>query len=47
MAPDKFSAVWVSHTSISDFLQCPYAYYLKHVYKDPKTGHKMKIMSPP
>lgn len=44
---DKFSAVWVSHTSISDFLQCPRAYYLKHVYKDPVTNHKIKLMSPP
>lgn len=47
MAKDKFSAVWVSHTSINDFTQCPRSYYLKNVYKDPKTGHKMKIMSPP
>jgi len=47
MAPDKYSAVWVSHTSISDFLACPRAYYLKHIYRDPKTGHKIKIMSPP
>lgn len=44
--PDKFSAVWVSHTSISDFLKCPRAYYLKNVYKDPKTNKKMQIMSP-
>lgn len=43
---DKFTAVWVSHTSISDFLDCPRAYYLKHIYKDPKTGHKIKIMTP-
>ncbi|MFW5704164.1 MAG: RecB family exonuclease [Patescibacteria group bacterium] len=47
MPADKFSAVWVSHTSINDFLTCPRSYYLKNVYKDPKTGHKMKIMSPP
>lgn len=47
MAGDKFSAVWVSHTSINDFLTCPRAYYLKNVYKDPKTGHKIKLMSPP
>lgn len=47
MAQDKYSAVWVSHTSMSDFLQCPRAYYLKHIYRDPKTGHKIKIMSPP
>lgn len=46
MAQDKFSAVWVSHTSISDFLKCPRAYYLNNVYKDPGTRHKVKIMSP-
>ncbi len=47
MAADKYTAVWVSHTSISDFLQCPRAYYLKNVYKNPDTRHKMKIMSAP
>lgn len=45
--PDKYTAVWVSHTSISDFLQCPRAYYLKNVYKDPRTNHKVQLMSPP
>jgi ATP-dependent helicase/DNAse subunit B len=44
---DKFSAVWVSHSSMSDFLKCPRAYYLKNVYKSPETGHKISIMSPP
>lgn len=47
MPPDKYTAVWVSHSSISDFLACPRAYYLKNIYKDPKTNHKMKLMSPP
>ncbi len=47
MAQDKYTAVWVSHTSISDFLVCPRAYFLKHVYRNPDTGHKVKIMSPP
>ena len=47
MAKDKFSAVWVSHSSISSFLECPRSYYLKNIYKDPKTGHKIKLMSPP
>lgn len=47
MSSDKFSAVWVSHTSISDFLQCPRAYFLKHVYKDPAKNHKIKLMAPP
>lgn len=44
---DKYTAVWVSHTSISDFLNCPRAYFLKNIYKDPQTNHKIKLMSPP
>lgn len=44
---DKYTAVWVSHSSISSFLDCPRSYYLKNVYKDPKSGHKIKLMSPP
>lgn len=44
--PDKYTAVWVSHTSISDWLRCPRAYFLKNVYRDPKTHHKIKLMSP-
>ena len=44
---DKYTALWVSHSSISAFLECPRSYYLKNIYKDPKTGHKIKLMSPP
>src|SRR5258705_10875779 len=44
---DKYKAVWVSHSSIADFLKCPRLYYLRNVYKDPKTGHKITIMTPP
>lgn len=47
MPKDKYSAVWVSHSTISDFLKCPRLYYLRNVYKDPKTGHKITIMTPP
>jgi ATP-dependent helicase/DNAse subunit B len=47
MKQDKYSAVWVSHSSISDFLKCPRSYYLRNIYKNPKTGHKMTVMSPP
>lgn len=43
---DKFSATWVSHSSISDFLKCKRLYYLRNVYKDPKTNHKVNIISP-
>lgn len=46
MPQDKFSAIWVSHTSMSDYLKCPRAYYLNNVYRDPGSGHKVKIMSP-
>jgi ATP-dependent helicase/DNAse subunit B len=44
--PDKYAATWVSHTSITDFLNCPRSYFLKNVYKDPKTNHKIQLMSP-
>ena len=47
MLPDKYSAVWVSNSSISDFLACPRLYYLRNVYKDPLTRHKINIISPP
>ena len=47
MVRDKYSAVWVSHSSISDFLKCPRAYFLRNVYKDPATGHKITVVTPP
>lgn len=43
---DKYSAVWVSHSSMRDFTTCPRAYFLNNVYKDPKTGHKISIVNP-
>lgn len=46
MPKDKYSAVWVSHSSMSDFLKCPRSYYLKNVYKDAQTRHKLQIVSP-
>jgi len=45
MAVDKYTAVWVSHSSMGDFLRCPRAYYLHNVYKDPKTGKKVGIVN--
>ncbi len=47
MPEDKYTALWLSHSSISSFLECPRSYYLKNVYKDPITHHKIKIVSPP
>lgn len=46
MNQDKYSAVWVSHSSISDYLKCPRSYYLRNIYKNPKTGRKMTVMKP-
>lgn len=46
MTQDKYSAVWVSHSSMGDFLKCPRAYYLHNVYKNPKTGRKINIVNP-
>lgn len=46
MAQDKYSAVWVSHSSMGDFIKCPRAYYLHNIYKSPKTGRKINVVSP-
>jgi len=45
MAPDKYDAVWLSHSSIGDYLKCPRAYFLRNVYKNEK-GHKINLMAP-
>src|SRR3972149_1803342 len=44
--PDKYSAVWVSYSSIADFQKCPRAYYLKNIYRNPATGNKVQLASP-
>src|SRR3990167_8532201 len=44
--PDKYSAGWVSYSSISDFQKCPRAYYLKNIYRNPATGNKVQLASP-
>jgi ATP-dependent helicase/DNAse subunit B len=46
MAKDPYKAVWVSHSSMGDFLKCPRAYYLHNLYKDPKTKRKINIVNP-
>lgn len=45
MAQDKYNSVWVSHSSIGDFLKCPRLYYLHNVYKN-ELGRKINITSP-
>ncbi len=46
MVQDKYSAVWVSNSSMNDFRQCRRLYYLRNIYKDPKSGKKINIVSP-
>lgn len=41
----KYNAVWLSHSSMSDFLKCPRLYYLRNVWKN-KEGNKVNIVSP-
>jgi ATP-dependent helicase/DNAse subunit B len=43
---DKFSAIWVSHSSINDYLRCPRLYFLNNIYKNPQTGRKISLMNP-
>lgn len=39
-------AIFVSYTSLSDFLKCPRAYFLKNIYRDPKTNFRLQVASP-
>lgn len=43
---DRFSAIWVSHSSISDFLRCPKSYYYANVYRQPNTKKKIRLTGP-
>lgn len=46
MKNGNYASTWVSHSSISDFLRCPKAYYLRNVYKNPRTRHKISLINP-
>lgn len=45
MVQDKYGAVWVSHSSIGDFLRCQRAYFLRNMYKNER-GRKINVVSP-
>lgn len=38
--------IYISYTSLSDFLKCPKAYYFKNIYRDKNTGYRIQIASP-
>lgn len=44
MTQDKYSAIWVSHSSMNDFLKCPRAYFLHNVYKNER-GKKINVVN--
>jgi len=46
MHVDKYSAIWLSHSSINNFKNCPRAYYLSNIYRDPRSGHKIALVKP-
>lgn len=38
--------LFISFTSLKDFLRCPRSYYLKNIYHDSRTGNRIQIASP-
>lgn len=46
MEKDKYKALWLSHSSLKDFLNCPLSYYYRNMYKNPRTGRKVAIVKP-
>ncbi len=48
LAPKTFvkNPIFISFTSLSDFLKCPNSFYLKNIYRDPKSGNRIQIASP-
>ncbi len=46
MTYDPYTAVWLSHSSINDFLACKRLYYLKNMFKDPFSKKRINIVSP-
>ena len=44
MVQDKYNSIWVSHSSIGDFLKCPRLYFLHNVYKN-EHGKKINLTS--
>ena len=45
MVQDKYNSVWVSHSSMGDFLRCPRLYFLRNVYKNAR-GNKINLITP-
>lgn len=46
MSQGRTTDLWVSHSSIGDFLKCHRLYFLHNVYRDPHSGHRINIINP-
>lgn len=46
MPPDKYQALWISHSSLNDYLRCPRAYYFRYVYRETQTGRRINLITP-
>ncbi|HSD98727.1 MAG TPA: PD-(D/E)XK nuclease family protein [Patescibacteria group bacterium] len=46
MRQQKQPDLWVSHSSIHDYLSCPRAYWIRHLYRNPKTNNKVNLINP-
>ncbi len=42
----EFKKIWISHSSITDFNNCPRLYFFKSIYRNPKTGNRIQLVSP-
>jgi len=40
------NAIYISPSSLGDFEKCPQLYYLRNVYRNPKTGLKIQLANP-
>lgn len=38
--------LWISPSAISDFKNCPRLYFFRNIYRNPKTGYRVNIISP-
>ena len=46
MPTSSRTSLWLSHSSIGDYLKCPRSYYLKNMHKDPQTRRKVAVVQP-
>ncbi len=42
---NKYEAIWVSHSSMNDFIKCPRSYFLHNMYRN-DNGRKINIVNP-